>query len=244
MRLLTIRHKETRFMQNLGAEKIDEPLCETRLREVQSEIEAAALAAGRAPSEVTLLAISKTKPAALIEVFLNLGVRHFGENRVQEAAEKWPDLRADRADLELHLVGPLQSNKVKQAVEVFDVIQTLDREKLARALAAHKDVAGFPKLYIQVNTGAEPQKSGILPQDLPEFHAYCTQLGLTIDGLMAIPPVDEPAARHFEFLAERAAQFGLANVSMGMSNDFATAIACGATHVRVGTSLFGARDTA
>ena len=172
MRLLTIRHKETRFMQNLGAEKIDEPLCEKRLREVQSEIEAAALAAGRAPSEVTLLAISKTKPAALIEVFLNLGVRHFGENRVQEAAEKWPDLRAGRADLELHLVGPLQSNKVKQAVEVFDVIQTLDREKLARALAALKDAADFPKLYIQVNTGAEPQKSGVLPQDLPEFHAY------------------------------------------------------------------------
>ena len=229
-------------MQHPGTEKIDPQFCATRLQNVQAEIEAATIAAGRAASEVTLLAISKTKPAALIEAFMDLGVRHFGENRVQEAAEKWPALRAKR-EIELHLVGPLQTNKVKQAVAVFDVIQTLDREKLARVLAQHKDAPGFPKLYIQVNSGAEPQKSGILPQDLTEFYAFCTQLGLTIDGVMSIPPVDAPAEPHFKLLAERAAHFGLSNVSMGMSNDFASAIACGATHVRVGTALFGARES-
>lgn len=225
-----------------SVEKPDRQACETRLRKVQAEVDAAAQVAGRSPEEVTLLAISKTKPAALIQIFLDLGVRHFGENRVQEAAEKWPALRVGK-QVDLHLVGPLQTNKVRQAIDVFDVIQTLDREKLARVLAKHKDADGFPKLYIQVNSGAEPQKSGVLVQDFPEFYALCIELGLTIDGLMSIPPLDEAAGPHFELLAELAAQYGLPNVSMGMSNDFPTAIALGATHVRVGTALFGQRDT-
>ena len=223
------------------AEKIDHQACEARLQTVQAEIAQAALAAGRAATEVTLLAVSKTKSAALIQAFLDLGVRHFGENRVQEAAQKWPELRAGN-QIELHLIGPLQSNKVKQAVDVFDVIQTLDREKLARALAQHKEAEGFPKLYIQVNSGAEPQKSGVLVEDLPAFLDFCADLGLEIAGLMSIPPLDEPAGPHFELLAALAARHKLANVSMGMSGDFATAIGFGATHVRVGTALFGSRE--
>lgn len=212
-----------------------------RLAHVQAQIETAAAKGARAPSCVCLLAISKTKPASHIQAFIDLGHRHFGENRVQEAADKWPDLKKACSEVELHLVGPLQTNKVKQVLGLFDVIQTLDREKLARALAAHKDHPDFPKLYIQVNTGAEEQKSGILPQDLPDFHAFCTQLGLTIDGLMCLPPIDQAAGPHFALLGKLAADIGVSQLSMGMSGDYQTAIGLGATHIRLGTSLFGER---
>lgn len=197
----------------------------------------------RAPDAAQLIAISKTKAAQDIAPLLAAGHRGFGENRVQEAKEKWPDLRAQYKDVELHLVGPLQSNKVKEAVALFDVIQTLDREKLARKLAEMKQESGFPRLFIQVNTGDEPQKSGIAPSQLAAFHRLCAdELGLRIDGLMCLPPQDEPAAAHFVLLGKLAAQLGLAHLSMGMSGDFETALALGATHIRVGTALFGARD--
>lgn len=212
------------------------------LAEVKADIAAAAQAADRDPGAVCLLAISKTKPVAQIEAFIERGQRHFGENRVQEAAEKWPALKRAHGNIELHLVGPLQTNKVKQALGLFDVIQTLDREKLARALAKHKDHADFPRLYIQVNSGAEPQKSGILPQDLPAFHALCLDLGLTIDGLMCLPPAAQAAGPHFALLGKLAAQIGVQSLSMGMSGDYATAIGLGATHIRIGTALFGARE--
>ncbi len=212
------------------------------LAAVKADMEAAAQAAGRAADEVCLLAISKTKPVAQIEAFIGLGQRHFGENRVQEAAEKWPALKQAHSDVEVHLVGPLQTNKAKQALGLFDVIQTLDREKLARELAKHKDQPAFPRLYIQVNSGAEPQKSGILPQDLSAFHALCVDLGLQIDGLMCLPPVAQAAGPHFALLGKLAAQIGVENLSMGMSGDYATAIGLGATHIRIGTALFGARE--
>lgn len=214
-----------------------------KLAQLRADVSAAAQAAGRAAQDVTLLAVSKTKPAAHIEAFLRLGQRHFGENRVQEAAQKWPELKARYDGVALHLIGPLQTNKVKQAVALFDVIEVLDREKLARKLAEHKDEAGFPRLMIQVNTGAEPQKAGVLPQDVAAFHGFCADLGLTIDGLMCIPPLDEAAGPHFALLGKLAAQIGVAQLSMGMSGDFATAIALGATHIRVGSALFGPRET-
>lgn len=213
-----------------------------KLAIVTAELAAAAQDAARAASEVTLLAVSKTKPAAHIEAFLAAGQRHFGENRVQEAAQKWPDLRAAYDDIELHLIGPLQTNKVKQAVELFDVIETLDREKLARSLAALKDRDDFPRLFIQVNSGAEAQKSGVLPQDVPDFQAFCLDLGLRIDGLMCIPPIDAAAGPHFALLGKLAAQIGVPGLSMGMSADYKTAIGLGATHIRIGTALFGPRE--
>lgn len=214
-----------------------------RLQAVQADMAAAAQAAGRDTKDIALLAVSKTQTAAQIAPVIEAGQRAFGENRVQEAAQKWPDLRQQCDDIELHLIGPLQSNKAKQAVGLFDVIQTLDREKLARTLAPMKDVEGFPRLYIQVNSGAEPQKAGILPQDLPDFAALCRELGLTIDGLMCIPPIDEAAGPHFALLGKLADKIGVQNLSMGMSADYQTAIALGATHIRVGTAIFGARDT-
>jgi pyridoxal phosphate enzyme (YggS family) len=213
------------------------------LADLRADMAKAVQAGGRKAEDICLLAISKTKPAAQIEAFIAQGQCHFGENRVQEAAEKWPALKSENADIELHLVGPLQTKKVKQIIGLFDVVQTLDREKLARELAKHKDHAAFPKLYIQVNTGAEPQKSGILPQDVAAFHALCGELGLKIDGLMCLPPIDEAAGPHFALLGKLAAQLNLAHLSMGMSGDYQTAIALGATHIRVGTALFGARDT-
>lgn len=212
------------------------------LAQVKGDMAAAAHAAGRADDDICLLAVSKTKPEAHIQAFIDLGQRHFAENRVQEAAEKWPALKAAQPDIELHLVGPLQTNKVKQILGLFDVVQTLDREKLARALAKHKDHAAFPRLYIQVNTGAEPQKSGILPEDLPAFHALCTDLGLRIDGLMGLPPIDEAAGPHFALLGKLADAIGVRHLSMGMSGDYQTAIGLGATHIRVGTALFGPRE--
>ena len=212
-----------------------------RLAHVRADMAQAAAEAGRQADDVCLLAVSKTKPVEQIEAFIALGQRHFAENRVQEAMEKWPALKAAHTDIELHLVGPLQSNKVKQILGLFDVVQTLDREKLARELAKHKDHAAFPRLYIQVNTGAEPQKSGILPQDLLSFHGLCTGLGLTIDGLMCLPPINQAAGPHFALLGKLAEQIGVDHLSMGMSGDYPTAIGLGATHIRVGTSLFGAR---
>lgn len=213
-----------------------------RLAHVRADIAQAAAEAGRQADDVCLLAVSKTKPVEQIEGFIAMGQRHFAENRVQEATEKWPALKAAHTDIELHLVGPLQSNKVKQILGLFDVVQTLDREKLARELAKHKDHAAFPRLYIQVNTGAEPQKSGILPQDLLSFHGLCTGLGLTIDGLMCLPPINQAAGPHFALLGKLAEQIGVYHLSMGMSGDYPTAIGLGATHIRVGTSLFGARE--
>ena len=179
----------------------------------------------------------------MIEPFLHLGHRQFGENRVQEAAEKWPALKQAFSQVELHLVGPLQTNKVNQAVALFDVIQTLDRPKLAAALAKARDKAGtLPRLYIQVNTGEEPQKAGIAPSALVDFAAQCRDTHqLEICGLMCIPPADAPPAPHFALLGKLAAQIGVRQLSMGMSGDFETAIAQGASHIRVGTSLFGAR---
>ena len=214
-----------------------------RLAHVRADMAQAAAEAGRQADDVCLLAVSKTKPVEQIEAFIALGQRHFAENRVQEAMEKWPALKVAHTDIELHLVGPLQSNKVKQILGLFDVVQTLDREKLARELAKHKDHAAFPRLYIQVNTGAEPQKSGILPQDLLSFHGLCTGLGLTIDGLMCLPPINQAAGPHFALLGKLAEQIGVDHLSMGMSGDYPTAIGLGATHIRVGTSLFGARES-
>lgn len=214
-----------------------------RLADIRARMETVLLENGRALDAAQLLAISKTKPVEAITPLLDAGHRQFGENRVQEAQDKWPDLRAHYDAIELHLVGPLQTNKVKEAVALFDVIQTLDREKLARKLAGLKDESGFPRLFIQVNTGDEPQKSGVSPAGLAAFYDLCTQeLGLRIAGLMCLPPQDEPAAAHFVLLGKLAAQVGLAELSMGMSGDFETALALGATHIRVGTALFGARD--
>lgn len=213
------------------------------LAETQARMAKALHEAGRADDAAQLIAISKTKPAEAIVPLLAAGHRLFGENRVQEAKDKWPSLKAQYDNVDLHLVGPLQTNKVKEAVALFDAIQTLDREKLARKLAEMKDESGFPRLFIQVNTGNEPQKSGIPPVDLAAFHGFCTnELGLQISGLMCLPPQDEPPSAHFILLGKLAEQVGLAQLSMGMSGDFETALALGATHIRVGTALFGARD--
>lgn len=215
----------------------------SHLAAVKSEIAAAATAAGRDPDQVQLVAVSKTHDADAIRPVLDAGQRVFGENRVQEAEQKWPALRAEYADIQLHLIGPLQSNKVKNAVAVFDVIESVDRPKIARALADEfKKTGRALPCFIQVNTGEEPQKAGILPADIDAFVATCRDdLGLDIRGLMCIPPVDEEPALHFALLGEIAERNGLAGLSMGMSADFATAISLGATHVRVGTAIFGSR---
>lgn len=197
----------------------------------------------RAPGSVQLVAVSKTKDAEAIRPVIAAGQRRFGENRVQEAEGKWPALKAETPGLELRLIGPLQTNKVKEAVALFDVIETLDREKLAVALAAEIARGGkAPRLYVQVNTGAEAQKAGILPQAADAFIKACREVhGLTIEGLMCIPPVDEPPSAHFALLAKIARRNGLEKLSMGMSGDFEEAIQCGATSVRVGSAIFGAR---
>ena len=223
----------------------------SKLAEINRRMAVALKAGGRAEGAAQLLAISKTKPAQAILPLIAAGQRHFGENRVQEAAEKWPALKAAHNGLELHLVGPLQTNKAKEAVALFDVIQTLDREKLARKLAALKQDhaknqavdAPFPRLFIQVNSGDEPQKSGVSPSELAAFYGLCTdKLGLDVAGLMCLPPHDEAAGPHFALLAKMAADLGVSQLSMGMSGDFETALSLGATHIRVGTALFGARD--
>ena len=216
-----------------------------RLTDIGNRIAAAAKAAGRAPGEVTLVAVSKTFGPAEIEPAIAAGQRVFGENRVQEAAGKWPALKDRHPDIELHLVGPLQTNKARDAVALFDVIQSVDRERIAAALAKEMDrLDRRPGLLVQVNTGAEPQKAGVLPEDTDAFVARCREThGLTIRGLMCIPPIDEPPAPHFALLAKIARRLELAELSMGMSADFETAIAHGATMVRVGTAIFGERET-
>ena len=215
-----------------------------RLQDVRSRIETAERRAGREKGAAVLVAVSKTFDADDIRPVIAAGQRVFGENRVQEAQGKWPELKAETPDIELHLIGPLQSNKAADAVALFDCIETLDREKLAQALSSEmkKQGRGLP-CFIQVNTGEEEQKAGIAPQALPEFLSYCKkECGLNVTGLMCIPPVDEPAALHFALLKKLGCELGLKNLSMGMSADFERGVALGATHVRVGTALFGARS--
>jgi PLP dependent protein len=214
-----------------------------RLATVKSHIAAAEAKAKRANGEVTLVAVSKTFDAEHIRPVLQGGHRVFGENRVQEAQGKWPALKAQFSGVELHLIGPLQSNKAKEAVGLFDVIETLDREKLAEALAAEiKKQRKHPKLFVQVNTGLEEQKAGIHPRECVAFVERCrTVHGLKIEGLMCIPPADENPGPHFALLEKLAKQCGVAALSMGMSADYELAIALGATHVRVGSGVFGVR---
>ena len=213
---------------------------------VREAIAAACRDAGRDPSGVTLVAVSKTFDADAIEPVIGAGQRVFGENRVQEAKAKWPSLTAAHGGLELHLVGSLQSNKAKEAVALFDAIHAVDRPSLAEALAKEIVRQGRqPLLFAEVNTGAEPQKAGVLPQDADGFLAACRdRYGLVISGLTCIPPADEAPAPHFALTAQIARRNGLKLLSMGMSADFPTAIAFGATHVRVGTAIFGARGSA
>jgi len=213
------------------------------LAQVREALSAAAERAGRDAAAVTLIAVSKTHEAARVQEAIDAGQRHFGENRVQEAQGKFPPLTARYPDVHLHLIGGLQTNKAEDAVALFDTIHSLDRPKLARALAkASEKLKRAPDLFIQVNTGAEAQKSGCLPGDLESLYRLATEeLCLPVVGLMCVPPLEEPAAPHFQFLRERAQELGLTQLSMGMSGDFADAIALGATHVRVGTAIFGAR---
>ena len=214
-----------------------------RLRLVREEIALAAEAAGRDPAGVRLVAVTKTVPTSVIEQAIGAGQRAFGENRVQEAQGKWPALKERHPGLELHLIGPLQSNKVREAVQLFDVIETVDRPKLARALAEEIARAGKrPRLFVQVNTGEEPQKAGIAPPETESFVALCRDtFGLSIDGLMCIPPFEEEPAMHFALLEKLAGKIGVKELSMGMSGDFVRAVQFGATYVRVGTAIFGAR---
>jgi len=208
--------------------------------EILARIARAAEAVGRSAEDVTLTAVSKLQPWDRVSPVLAAGQRVFGENRVQEAMERWGERRGE---VELRLIGPLQSNKAREAVGFFDVIETLDREKLARVLAEEIARAGMaPRLYVQVNTGEEPQKAGVVPAEADRFVAACRETyGLEIEGLMCIPPEAEPAGPHFALLADIAARNGLARLSMGMSADFETAVRFGATSVRVGSALFGAR---
>ena len=214
-----------------------------RIDAVKSGIAAAAERAGRDPSRVTLIAVSKTFGADDIVPVIEAGQRVFGENRVQESQSKWPGLKQRYPDIELHLIGPLQSNKAKDAVALFDVIHTIDREKIAVAIAREmKEQGRAPRLFVQVNTGGEEQKAGIDPRDADAFIARCRgEFGLAIGGLMCIPPLDEEPALHFALLEKIAARNGLEQLSMGMSADYETAVAFGATHVRVGTAIFGSR---
>lgn len=213
------------------------------LREITRQIEKAAKSAGREASSVRLIAISKTFGAEEIVPVIEAGQRRFGENRVQEAKAKWPELRARYQGIELHLVGPLQTNKVKEALSLFDAIHSVDRPKLAAELAKEIEKAGrAPQLFVQVNTGAEPQKAGVLPEDADAFIKECRKTySLDVAGLMCIPPVDDAPAPHFALTKKIAARNGLKFLSMGMSADFGSAINLGATHVRVGSAIFGTR---
>ncbi|OSQ52531.1 YggS family pyridoxal phosphate-dependent enzyme [Marivita geojedonensis] len=212
------------------------------LTEIANRIAKAATEAGRDPSDVTLIAVSKVQPNERVEAVLKEGHRSFGENRVQEAAGKWPGFRETYDGIDLHLIGPLQSNKARQAFELFDVIHTLDRPKLANTFARLAQEMGHcPPLFIQVNTGEEPQKAGIAPADTDAFVSECRALDLPVQGLMCIPPVDETPSLHFALLRKLADRNGLSQLSMGMSDDFQQAIAFGATHIRVGSALFGER---
>lgn len=214
------------------------------LRAVEGAVAEAARRARRDPEAVRLVAVSKTVPADAIEEAIVCGQRRFGENRVQEAKAKWPALRERHPDIELHLVGPLQSNKARDAVELFDIIHSVDRPKIAVALAEEMKRTGKrPRLLVQVNTGEEPQKAGVVPSETNAFVGFCRdELDLPIEGLMCIPPLDEEPSMHFALLAKIAVRLGLNELSMGMSGDFEKAIAFGATYVRVGTAIFGARE--
>ncbi|SES72812.1 YggS family pyridoxal phosphate-dependent enzyme [Oceanicella actignis] len=213
------------------------------LAEIRNRIAQAERRAGRPEGSVTLVAVSKMQPLERVIETLEAGQRVFGENRVQEAAGKWPALRERFAGVELHLIGPLQTNKVRQALELFDVIQTLDRPKLARKLADEAQARGAcPPLYVQVNTGEEPQKAGVAPAEADAFIAECRAMDLPLVGLMCIPPVNEEPAPHFALLRKIAERNGLSGLSMGMSDDFESAISLGATTVRVGSALFGPRE--
>lgn len=215
------------------------------LADILARVRVAEGAAGRAEGSVRLIAVSKVQPPERVEAVLDEGHRIFGENYVQEAASKWPVWRDRFGPVELHLIGPLQTNKAKLAVDLFDVIQTLDRPSLAQKLASLQQArGGLPQLFVQVNTGAEPQKAGVLPGDLAGFLKDCRGMDLSPVGLMCIPPEDQDATPHFAMLARLAADHGLSGLSMGMSSDFETAIAHGATHVRVGSAIFGARTYA
>ena len=213
------------------------------LAAVQARIREAASAAGRDPAAVTLVAVAKTKPAESARAAISAGHRVFGENRIQEAEGKWPEIKADHPGVALHLLGPLQRNKVRRAVQLFDVIETVDRERLARALAEEMERGGRrPDCYVQVNTGEEPQKAGVPPREIDSFLELCRrEYDLPVRGLMCIPPIDEEPALHFALLAEIARRNDLSCLSMGMTADFEVAIRFGATHVRVGTAIFGER---
>lgn len=215
------------------------------LSAIQSRLLAACKAADRAPSSLTLIAVSKVQPLDRVRAVLSEGHRIFGENYVQEAAAKWPDLRAEFGPVQLHMIGPLQTNKAKVAVELFDVIHTLDRPSLATKLASLAQQRGAsPDLFIQINTGEEPQKAGVLPVDADAFIAEARRFELPVKGLMCIPPEDEDSTPHFAALASLATRNGLPGLSMGMSSDFEAAIMAGATHIRVGSAIFGARSYA
>ncbi|MFO1201313.1 MAG: YggS family pyridoxal phosphate-dependent enzyme [Tabrizicola sp.] len=212
------------------------------LQDIRDRLRAAERAAGREEGAVSLIAVSKVQPAERVLAVLEQGHRVFGENYVQEAAGKWPEWRAQFSRIKLHMIGPLQTNKAKVAVDLFDAIHTLDRPSLAQKLASLQQARGsLPELFIQVNTGAEPQKAGVLPADLTGFLKDCRAMDLVPVGLMCIPPEDQDSTPHFAMLARMAADHGLNRLSMGMSSDFEAAVAHGATHVRVGSAIFGAR---
>lgn len=214
------------------------------LQEIQTRIAKAEFDAARPTGATHLIAVSKRQPDAHVRTVLEQGHRLFGENMVQEAAGKWPAFRETYPDAKVHLLGPLQTNKARQAMQLFDCIHSVDRPKLARTLARLADELGqCPDLFIQINTGAEPQKAGVLPLEADAFVAECRVLGLPIVGLMCIPPADEEASLHFSLLAKMAARNNLSGLSMGMSSDFECAVALGATHVRVGSAIFGDRVT-
>ncbi|MEN8892828.1 YggS family pyridoxal phosphate-dependent enzyme [Planktotalea arctica] len=212
------------------------------LQDIQNKISKAEKEAGRDAGSVELIAVSKVQPDARVQAVLQDGHRVFGENRVQEAAGKWPAFKDAFSGVSVHLIGPLQSNKARQAMELFDAIHTLDRLKLANTIARlAQELGACPDLFVQVNTGAEDQKAGVLPQETDGFIAECRALDLPVKGLMCIPPVDEEASLHFALLAKIAARNDLGGLSMGMSGDFERAVALGATHVRVGSAIFGDR---
>jgi pyridoxal phosphate enzyme (YggS family) len=212
------------------------------IQEIQKRINQAAINADRDADGISLIAVSKVQPNARVQAVLEMGHKTFGENRVQEALGKWPDFQHTFGHLDLHLIGPLQTNKARQAVELFGTIHSVDRPKLAATLARLAQERGAsPDIFIQVNTGEEPQKAGILPSDTDVFVAECRALDLPVKGLMCIPPVEEEASLHFALLAKMAERNGLSGLSMGMSDDFEKAIEFGATHIRVGSAIFGAR---
>ncbi|MEL7513201.1 MAG: YggS family pyridoxal phosphate-dependent enzyme [Pseudomonadota bacterium] len=212
------------------------------LQDIQEKITKAEADAGRTAGSVKLIAVSKVQPNERVGAVLEQGHRCFGENRVQEAAGKWPEFKERYSDIELHLIGPLQTNKTRQAFGLFDAIHTVDRPKLANTIARIAQEEGFcPDLFIQVNTGEEAQKAGVIPEETDQFVSVCRKLDLPLAGLMCIPPIDEEPSLHFALLAKMAERNGLAGLSMGMSGDFDRAIALGATHVRVGSAIFGAR---